>query len=193
MLRAGTSTFSVNTLVPLPTTDIDIDRRTLSEKPKISPLLTVTRTPSPDKPLPVTPSSSFSSPISTDGSSPDSAPVRGPIDPPHPSATFQPKVLPPKLIKRTHALLDLIESERDYASDLALIRDIYLPIALGMSPTSVAHIWHSSQHPLMPRTSNSNRSILIHHSLHRRGLLILRITRPINDARRRANYLWQYF
>ncbi|KAH9889302.1 hypothetical protein C8Q73DRAFT_653747 [Cubamyces lactineus] len=33
--------------------------------------------------------------------------------------------------KRTHALLELLSSERAYASDLALIRDIHIPLALG--------------------------------------------------------------
>lgn len=34
--------------------------------------------------------------------------------------------------KRTHAMLELLSSERAYASDLALIRDIHIPLALGM-------------------------------------------------------------
>lgn len=33
--------------------------------------------------------------------------------------------------KRTHALLELLNSERAYASDLALIRDVHIPLALG--------------------------------------------------------------
>ena len=33
--------------------------------------------------------------------------------------------------KRNHALLELLSSERAYASDLALIRDIHIPLALG--------------------------------------------------------------
>ncbi|KAG8736544.1 hypothetical protein FRC10_009204 [Ceratobasidium sp. 414] len=41
----------------------------------------------------------------------------------------------PKTAKRTHALLELLSSERAYASDLALIRDIYLPLARG-APSS---------------------------------------------------------
>ena len=51
------------------------------------------------------------------------------IDPMPPSPTLHLKILPTRL---NHALLDLIESERDYVSDLALIRDIFLPFALGM-------------------------------------------------------------
>jgi hypothetical protein len=141
MLRMGSSsTFSVNTLVdPFPTTDIVIDGPFLSVKPKVPPLLAVPRTPSPDKPLPITPSSTSSSPTSTDENSPDSASPRDPIDSPPPSATYQPKVLSSGLTKRTHALLELIESERAYASDLALIRDIHLPVALGMCYIFVAH------------------------------------------------------
>ncbi|ETW74620.1 hypothetical protein HETIRDRAFT_456197 [Heterobasidion irregulare TC 32-1] len=37
----------------------------------------------------------------------------------------------PAISKRTHALLELLSSERAYASDLALIRDIHIPLALG--------------------------------------------------------------
>ncbi|EGO00583.1 hypothetical protein SERLA73DRAFT_30457, partial [Serpula lacrymans var. lacrymans S7.3] len=37
----------------------------------------------------------------------------------------------PTMTKRTHALLELLTSERAYASDLALIRDIHIPLALG--------------------------------------------------------------
>ena len=141
MLRMGSSsTFSVNTLVdPFPTTDIVIDGPFLSEKPKVPPLLSVPRTPSPDKPLPITPSSTSSSPTLTDEHSPDSASPRDPIDSPPRSATHQPKVLSSGLTKRTHALLELIESERAYASDLALIRNVHLPVALGMCHIFVAH------------------------------------------------------
>lgn len=35
--------------------------------------------------------------------------------------------------KRTHAMLELLNSERAYASDLALIRDVHIPLALGES------------------------------------------------------------
>lgn len=38
---------------------------------------------------------------------------------------------PPTMSKRNHALLELLSSERAYASDLALIRDIHIPVALG--------------------------------------------------------------
>lgn len=38
---------------------------------------------------------------------------------------------PPTVSKRNHALLELLSSERAYASDLALIRDMHIPLALG--------------------------------------------------------------
>jgi hypothetical protein len=85
MLRMGSSSaFSVNTLVDYPTADIVIDGHFL--KPKVPPLLAVPRTPSPDKPLPITPSSTSSSPTSTltGGSSPDCDSPRDPIDSPPP-------------------------------------------------------------------------------------------------------------
>ena len=39
---------------------------------------------------------------------------------------------PPTMSKRTHALIELLTSERAYASDLALIRDFHIPLALGV-------------------------------------------------------------
>lgn len=41
---------------------------------------------------------------------------------------------PTVMTKRVHALRELLSSERAYASDLALIRDIHIPLALGRSP-----------------------------------------------------------
>ena len=38
----------------------------------------------------------------------------------------------PPMTKRHHALHELLSSERAYASDLALIREVHLPLALGM-------------------------------------------------------------
>ena len=37
------------------------------------------------------------------------------------------------MIKRMHAFVELFSSERAYASDLALIREIRIPLALGKS------------------------------------------------------------
>ena len=38
---------------------------------------------------------------------------------------------PPAVPKRNHVLLELLSSERAYASDLAFLRDIHIPLALG--------------------------------------------------------------
>ena len=37
----------------------------------------------------------------------------------------------PAVSKRNHVLLELLSSERAYASDLAFLRDIHIPLALG--------------------------------------------------------------
>src|SRR5712671_867683 len=107
-----------------------IDALFLSDKPKAPPLLALPRTPSPDKPLPITPLSA-ASPSSLDGSTLDSPSRRDLIDSPPPSATLPPRGPTTALSKRTHALLELIDSERAYASDLALLRNVHLPVALG--------------------------------------------------------------
>ena len=48
------------------------------------------------------------------------------------SATCPLKALSSGLTKRTHALLELIESESAYASDFALLRDFHFSVAFGM-------------------------------------------------------------
>ena len=47
------------------------------------------------------------------------------------SSTSSLSQAPQTLSKRTHALLELLTTERAYASDLALIRDVHIPLALG--------------------------------------------------------------
>jgi len=133
MLRMSSSSFSIGSLIDTlpPTNIITIDGAFLGDKPKPPTLLSVSRTPSPDKPLPITPLST-SSPTSIDDSALDSPRLRDPLDSPPSSATVPCKVAANGTSKRTHALIELIESERAYASDLALIRDIHLPVALGM-------------------------------------------------------------
>lgn len=49
------------------------------------------------------------------------------------SSTTSTLVASPTMTKRKHALFELLSSERAYASDLALIRDIHIPLALGQS------------------------------------------------------------
>jgi hypothetical protein len=133
MLRMSSlSTFSVETLIDsLPASSIIIDGTFLSDKSKPPRLLPVSRTPSPDKPLPITPLST-SSPTSIDDSTLDSPRLPDLRHSPPSSAAVPSKAVTNGTSKRTHALLELIESERAYASDLALIRDIHLPVALGM-------------------------------------------------------------
>lgn len=47
------------------------------------------------------------------------------------SSTINNAGFSPTVSKRNNALLELLSSERLYASDLALIRDIHIPLALG--------------------------------------------------------------
>ncbi len=62
--------------------------------------------------------------------------------------------------RRRHALLELLSSERAYASDLALMRHIYIPLALGL-PASI-------QTPVPEDSSTSiSSSSITHHELQR--------------------------
>jgi hypothetical protein len=144
MLRMDSSTNAVVDSFPM---DIVLCVVFLSEEPKVPPLLAVPRA---DRPFAIILTSS--SPTLTDGNFHDNTSARDPIDPPPPSATFHPKVLPARLTKHTHALLDFIESECDYVSDLALIRDINLPVALGM-----CHIFCRPHISLKPTFRSSGR------------------------------------
>jgi len=47
-----------------------------------------------------------------------------------------PPTTPNRTSKREHALLELLNTERSYASDLALIRDVHIPVARGASSQS---------------------------------------------------------
>lgn len=79
-----------------------------------------------DKPLPIIPSddSSLDSPADT-------------ITLENPDDAFETSTLTvlaaslPMMTKREHALKELLTSERAYASDLAFIRDVHIPMALG--------------------------------------------------------------
>ncbi|KAF5322011.1 hypothetical protein D9619_001613 [Psilocybe cf. subviscida] len=74
------------------------------------------------------------------------------VDPSEASETASELERPQKLLsKREHALHELLSSERAYASDLALIREVHLPLALGQSIPL-----HSL--PLTPPTSISGSS-----------------------------------
>ncbi|KZP18369.1 hypothetical protein FIBSPDRAFT_863852 [Athelia psychrophila] len=56
---------------------------------------------------------------------------------------------PPSMPKRAHALVELLSSERAYASDLVLIRQIHIPLALGQPEP-----FHLN--PATPPSSNSS-------------------------------------
>lgn len=70
-----------------------------------------------------------SQPSSTDSLTLDVSTFPAPAGPTTPNP-------PTVMTKRVHALRELLSSERAYASDLALIRDIHIPLALGRSPFS---------------------------------------------------------
>jgi len=76
--------------------------------------------------------------------SPPTKPPRSPLRPPpvpvpamahrsseQPSTTTTTTPVTPPLTKRQHALHELLSSERAYASDLALVREVHIPLALG--------------------------------------------------------------
>ncbi|KAI0785725.1 hypothetical protein C8Q75DRAFT_722268 [Abortiporus biennis] len=87
------------------------------------------RSNTPDKPLPLPPSPS-----------PYSRPVQLQIDDdeeltPHLRTQLSSSSLldtPTPVSKRTHALMELLTSERAYCSDLRLLRDMHIPLALGL-------------------------------------------------------------
>lgn len=60
--------------------------------------------------------------------------IMPPVDRHKPLPEPQPDLSPPPssaLTKRQHALHELLSSERAYASDLALVREVHIPLALG--------------------------------------------------------------
>src|ERR1700691_2818410 len=65
---------------------------------------------------------------------PDSPSAISPLDDESEEAALSSSLppTPPTMSRRTHALIELLTSERAYASDLALIRDIHIPLALGV-------------------------------------------------------------
>lgn len=83
---------------------------------------------------------------------PDSPLPLSPVDDGSASSTSSLLAAAP-LSKRTHALLELLSSERAYASDLALIRDIHIPLALGTHPPVYLH-----STPLTPPQASPRRS-----------------------------------
>ncbi|KAI0752811.1 hypothetical protein C8Q80DRAFT_1096780 [Daedaleopsis nitida] len=81
----------------------------------------------PDKPLPLTPQPSDPIPLSDDPDDDDDTLLPTMSTSSRSSATTGIS----GISKRNHALTELLTSERSYASDLALIGDVYIPLALG--------------------------------------------------------------
>lgn len=61
---------------------------------------------------------------------PESPFLLSPVDEPASSSS---SLVQPPMSKRQHALHELLSSERAYASDLAIIRGVHIPLALGSS------------------------------------------------------------
>ena len=98
------------------------------------------------KPLPLTPQPSSHSSLSFAGEreDEDDATLLAAESAPRKSAA-------PVMSKRQHALAELLDSERAYASDLALVRNVHLPLALGASPSFPSPSPSSCpRHPLQP-------------------------------------------
>ncbi|KAF9529766.1 hypothetical protein CPB83DRAFT_852143 [Crepidotus variabilis] len=80
--------------------------------------------------------------------------------------TAPPTPAGPSMTKRQHALHELLSSERAYASDLVLIRDIHVPLALGLTiplsnislPASPPNSSGSSSRTLSTASDSSNTS-----------------------------------
>lgn len=81
----------------------------------------------PDKPLPLPPSTPEPLPEELEEQEDEPEDYS-------PTPSLLPQASPPAS-KRIHALMELLSTERAYASDLALIRDIHIPLALGVSPS----------------------------------------------------------
>lgn len=75
-------------------------------------------------------------------------PARSPLRLSHRKSSDAPRasVQDSPISKRKHVLLELLSSERAYASDLALIRDVHIPRALGL-PVSLLSAQETSIAP----------------------------------------------
>lgn len=86
-------------------------------------------------------------------------PARSPLRPTPRTPPVAPVVTLPDsaLSKRKHALLELLTSERAYASDLALIRDIHMPLALGQPASFLTSSASTITPPPVPQTPPMTR------------------------------------
>lgn len=86
----------------------------------------------PDKPLPLTPQPSDSMPLPLSSVDPEEDDDDETLLPKSMSTSSRSSA-PTIVSKRDHALSELLASERSYASDLAVIGDVHVPLALGGS------------------------------------------------------------
>ena len=91
------------------------------------------RAQTPDKPLPMTPDPSTSSATLYDDHDHAHDSVLEPVDCSFASDSGSSSLLKPTITstKRVRALEELLSSERAYASDLAILRDVHIPMAAG--------------------------------------------------------------
>ena len=85
------------------------------------------RSATPDKPLPLTPQSSMSTPslsIGAENSDEDDATLLPPT-----AEAESPRTS--NMTRRQYALLELLKSEQTYAQDLGFLRDLHIPLATG--------------------------------------------------------------
>lgn len=110
------------------------------------------------------------------------------------SSTSSLSQAPQTLSKRTHALLEMLTTERAYASDLALIRDVHVPLALGMYFFTLLIIpLLTSERPTRTFPNESSYTTLIWliytHSIHGLRLVnVLVIPGPTYDKRGHQNH-----
>lgn len=141
-------------------------------QPIVSPGLSSSRPISPDVPQPASPPITRSRryallpplPHPPDPPPTPPLPARSPLRLTRKPSLFEAKPPPPEPLststttsKRQHALLELLSSERAYASDLAIIRDVHLPLALGQ-PVSFSATSPSPTPPPVTPTSPSSQA-----------------------------------
>ncbi|EAU91189.2 hypothetical protein CC1G_06824 [Coprinopsis cinerea okayama7 len=136
-----------------------------SDFPSLNDILNAVNAVSPDQDFPkslaVRPDSPIVAPLDGRSRVPRKSESSGSssLGPPQPSATAQP------MTKRQHALHELLSSERAYASDLALIREVHIPLALGQTvplqnlPISPPNSSASSSRTLSTASDSSTASL----------------------------------
>ncbi|KAI1786328.1 hypothetical protein LXA43DRAFT_1034219 [Ganoderma leucocontextum] len=101
----------------------------LLDQPLSAALSHSRRSTTPDKPLPLTPQPSLSTP-SAEPEDEDDVTLLPDADPSDSMCTST-----PNMTKREYALLELLASERTYSNDLIFLRDLHIPLASGQPTT----------------------------------------------------------